>query len=356
MAACSAPGGLAEGGGGSDAANGADEAGGEGVEPVVSANALAPIAALGSNEVVVTVDEMPNFGKEAALARSLRERDVTAAVFVVGERVGTVTPRDGSRYGGDVTVRTGLEAVLENGHLVANHTYSHPIQGAPKAPFNPRGCSYAQLVASPDCPGGRLQAAREVVWAQQLLLAAVNRAGPGRAGQLRKWFRPSGGSWGPGATTASFLSGQLAELANAGDPNFAGFEAPILWHVPVANRSCGATPLIRNGAIDRTVADCRAREGSLVDFECHDLYQLDPAFMPPQRCADNYVRGVAAAGRRGVVLFHGNLDTDDYSKKTIESFVDKVRAGAAGGGVTIVHPDCALGATRGGAVARGACS
>jgi peptidoglycan/xylan/chitin deacetylase (PgdA/CDA1 family) len=317
------------GGGPAESLDEADEA-------IVSSDATARISALGANEIVVSIDEMPNFGKEKALAESLKNKGVTAVVFAVGERIGTVDPKSGSRYGQNVTVLHGLEHVLASGHLVANHTYSHPIGGAPKSPFNPRGCSYAQMATDARC--GEMQAARELVWTQQLLIAAVNRAGAQYGPQLRRWFRPSGGSWD--ASTARHITAQLDELAR-GDRNFSGFEAPIGWHVPVASR-CAAGPLVRGGVIDRELAGCRAREGSLVDWQCHDLYKVDRTFMPPEACADSYLRGVAAAGNKGVVLFHGNLDTDDYSRKTIESFVTKVRAA----GRRVVHPDCAVPATR----------
>jgi len=331
---------------------------GESSEAIVAPDTSSRTNALERGELVLTIDEMPNYGKEEAIARALRESNVTATIFIVGERLGSVRPRDGSVYGAIESVQN-IDSLLQNGHLLANHTYSHPIGGAAKAPYNPRGCSYASMLAGEGCPNGKQQAIREVVWTQQLIIEAVKRAGgadPGRyAGQVRRWFRPSGGSWN-GAGSQSVFSSELDRLVSTGDTTFSGFEAPIGWNVPVAPRQCGGAPIIRNGVIARDQAACRAREGSLVDWECHALYRLDASFMPPAKCADNYMAAVARAGDKGVALFHGNLDTDNYSQALMLSFIAKARAKEVGGKkMRIVHPDCAIPSTRTAAVSRGLC-
>jgi peptidoglycan/xylan/chitin deacetylase (PgdA/CDA1 family) len=316
----------------------------------------ATIGALQSGEVVISIDEMPNYGKEAAIARALRDSGITATIFVVGERPGEIAPREGSAYGAVRRV-ADVKSLLENGHLLANHTFSHPIGGAAKAPYNPAGRSYAQLLAGR--ADERQQALREVVWTQQLILRAISDAGgadPGLyAGQLRRWFRPSGGSWN-GAASQALFDRELRRLA-INDSNFAGFVSPVGWHVPVPPVRCGGAPLIRNGVINRSELACRVSEGSIVDWQCHDVYRIDPNAMPPAACADAYVNALARNGDKGVVLFHGNLDTDDYAQKTILSFVGKARARVVGGkNVRIVHPDCAIPASRKAVAANGFCS
>lgn len=323
--------------------------------PISAEGTTAAIDALERGEVVISIDEMPNYGREATIARDLRAAGVTATVFVVGERLGTIVPREGSSYG-TIDRIADLRSVLENGHLVANHTYSHPIAGAAKAPFNPAGRSYASLLEG--SATDRQQAVREVVWTQQLILQAIKDAGgaePGRyAGQLRRWFRPSGGSWN-GSTSPTIFKRELGRLA-ASDANFSGFEAPIGWHVPVPPQRCGSKPLVRNGVIDRGQVACRAREGSIVDWECHSIFKIDPSAMSASACAENYLNALGRVGEKGVVLFHGNLDAGDYSRALLSAFVTKVRARVvAGKNVRIVHPDCAFGSRRAAAVAAGLC-
>ena len=329
-------------------------------DAIVAPDTSSRTSALERGELVLTIDEMPNYGKEAAIARALREADVTAAIFIVGERLGSIRPRDGSVYGAVESVRN-IDSLLQNGHLLANHTYSHPIGGAAKAPYNPSGCSYARMLDGEGCPNGKQQAVREVVWTQQLIIEATKHAGgaePGRyAGQVRRWFRPSGGSWNGGRFAGCLLAGARPPREHGRYDVSPGSRRQSVGASTVAPRQCGRAPILMNGVIDRAQAACRAREGSLVDWECHALYRIDASFMPPAACADNYMTAVARGGDEGVALFHGNLDTDNYSQALMLSFIAKARAKEVGGkNMRFVHPDCAIPSSRPAAASRGLCA
>lgn len=183
-------------------------------------------SALRDGEIVFTIDD--GIGPASVpMAEVLAARGVTATFFP-GARslgssvrlddmdyaaIGAMTPAEGSLEVHDVAVAR-LAGVVDLGHRIGNHTYSHPIGGYP--PYN---LSFAAL-------GDALQRA-EVVDAHRLIEAALERAAEDHgsvaapASQLR-FFRPPGNSWSERA--AKVLSVEpLAE-----------YRGPIAWDVPAA--------------------------------------------------------------------------------------------------------------------------
>jgi peptidoglycan/xylan/chitin deacetylase (PgdA/CDA1 family) len=213
------------------------------------------------NEVVITIDEVPHTPYSDDVARYLAAEGISAVFFVVGNRVGTV---NGS---GQITSLhpQRLRSIVENGHLLGNHSYDHPVA-------NP---SFCQLTNT--------QQLQQIVFTHTLMDTALKQLNPAYVGNMRRWFRSPGNNWNSGCSALpQTLQGHLG-----------GFRGNVSWSVP--------TPGQRNEDIFCSTRDHATQYA---------------------RCMDPYMSDLRAAGK-GTVLFHGNLA---LTKAMIENFVARARA------------------------------
>lgn len=212
-------------------------------------------------EVVITIDEVPHTPESDDIAAYLADEGITAVFFVVGNRVGTVNAN------GQITSLHAerLRAVVENGHLIGNHSYDHPVG-------NPSFCDLTTT-----------RQLQQIVFTHRIIDSAVKQLGSSYVGNMRRWFRSPGNDWDAGcAALPQTLEGHLG-----------GFRGNVSWSVPDPGHR-------------REDIFCGTRDST-------SQYA---------RCMDPYLSDLRAAGK-GNVLFHGNLD---LSKEMIENFVTRARA------------------------------
>lgn len=212
-------------------------------------------------EVVLTIDEVPHTPGSDDVAEYLASEGITAVFFVVGNRVGTV---DGN--GQVISLHAErLRAIVENGHLIGNHSYDHPV-GDP---------AFCELTTA--------QQLQQIVFTHRLIDTGVKQLGSSYVGNMRRWFRSPGNNWNAGcAALPQALEGQLG-----------GFRGNVSWSVP--------TPGQRREDIFCATRDDASRYA---------------------RCVDPYLADLRAAGK-GTVLFHGNLG---LTEAMIRNFVERARA------------------------------
>lgn len=257
---------------------------------------------LKKKQIVITIDEVPHppnrFVDSDRLARKLEEKDVSAVFFVVGDRFAKISPRPQSSIGTIESVqKEGLQNIVNSGHYVANHSFSHTYPNSTKQiPGLLPSFGYDQLFNSEE---QKLAMKREVVWTNQAISEALGGTNP----KILRWFRPPGGKWAGKRQAcylyAHFTVGKLFEKP--------AYWAPLGWSVPVP--------------------------GGEVDFNCRGRKSAS-------QCANSYMNQLSKAGGKGVILFHGNLvsGNNNYSLDTILAFVDKARAA----GYHIVDPKCLI--------------
>ncbi len=216
---------------------------------------------LQQGEVVLTIDEVPHTPGSDDVARYLSSQGISAVFFVVGNRVGTVNTA------GQVTSvhPERLRAIVENGHLIGNHSYDHPVG-------NPTFCEL-----------GNTQQLQQIVFTHTLIDTALKQLNPAYVGSMRRWFRSPGNNWNAGCSALpQTLEGYLG-----------GFRGNVSWSVPApGNRREDIFCATRDHASQYT------------------------------RCVDPYMSDLRAAGK-GTVLFHGNLG---LTKAMIQNFVERARA------------------------------
>jgi len=157
---------------------------------------------LQDGEVVFTVDDGPGSHSEA-MAEALAQSGASATFFVVANHFGR-SERLEPGPGDALTLLPGglkpLAAILDRGHAIANHTYSHP---------NLQTLTDARLRA-------------EVVDAHRLMEMAVTKLGysPSSHHHLLRFYRSPGNHWLP----------RLASLLNI--QALARYRGPVGWDVP----------------------------------------------------------------------------------------------------------------------------
>lgn len=308
-------------------------------------SSLIRVGQLRENQLVVTIDESPHVEDEvdwtARLAESLKSgaiqaeagTAVQALFFLVGNRLAIsdaaytlpgANSNSLSVNSRSANFRAGtLTPLLQNGHFVANHSFSHPVGGVRHATFNPAGRGYDGLMSSRSATE-RQQAFRELIWTHTLIHEALRTTGADSSRYLRL-FRPSGGSWA-GLAEAQALHAQVAPVAR----NYGG---PVGWTIPERGRradwECFRT--LRAGI---TESELRTHARDCV--------------------AQNYTPGLQGARFKGLVLFHGNLIFQatvpaangvrasnkkvSYSEFVVEEFVRQTKA--QNSNVRFVSPTC----------------
>lgn len=235
--------------------------------PAGSGNGGSEAQSLGSNslttlpadcEIALTFDDGPN-RLTPDLARRLRcEHDITATFFVTGEPITNLGQRN-------------LDEIRRYGHLIANHTYSHPIaNSAQQDKLRAQGVSssdprYVKVTAFTD-----LNLKDKLAQVQQVHDLIKNKV----FGNVFL-FRSPGGNWN--AETARQLNALTFFKYYVGD---------ISWDVP--------------------------REGSLIDFQCSGA-----ANKTPVQCAESYWQDIRARNARGTtVLLHDLIpDSGTYANQ-----------------------------------------
>ncbi|HET6884093.1 MAG TPA: polysaccharide deacetylase family protein [Pirellulales bacterium] len=176
--------------------------------------------------------------RTSELGRYLHDEGIRATFFVIGRHV--------EQYPASV------ERLHHQGHLVGNHTYSHP--------------GLVRFVLEGGDAGWELRKTQE-------LIAPYVNGGP-------VYFRPPYGNWreksdlrGPEDAAHSVVAAALN-----GDDAFANYVGPVLWDI---------------------VAE---------DWEC---WRND---LPPDECAQRYLAEAERVGR-GIVLMHDSSAEDDLRPK-----------------------------------------
>ncbi len=249
----------------------------------------APVAGvnLRDGEIVLTFDDGPATSS-AAVATLLQSKGITGLFFAVSHHLGSV---EGGAARLDSAGVAKLDAVLDAGHVVGNHTHDHCIQGASAC----GGRGMTTLSAA--------EARRQIETADVLIRAAIASAGHD-ASRYLPFFRSPGNAWSP--ALAQTLS-QASLPSNA--------YGPVAWDVP--------------------------RRGE-EDFRCWSEGKSVTS------CAARYVSAFQAmprGGQRAVVLVHDNFT---QARELTERFVNAL-AGTrtkAGNPVRFVHPRCIVGCTR----------
>jgi peptidoglycan-N-acetylglucosamine deacetylase len=183
---------------------------------------------MNAKEIALTFDDGPRT-ESIAFAQWLKDQGVVATFFMTGESVVS-----------NATTRTAPAKIAAMGHLVANHTYTHPIKP-----------SFASLSSS--------QMIEEIAKTDKLIASSIPAGVP-------SLLRTSGGSWS--STVSATLNG---------DPSTKHYLGNIYWDI--------------GGAMD---------EGFGADWACWgSAYKLTPA-----ACGARYLKEIAARGNKGIVLLH----------------------------------------------------
>ncbi|MCA2960745.1 MAG: polysaccharide deacetylase family protein [Silvanigrellales bacterium] len=319
---------------------------------------LIRVGNLQANQLVLTIDESPFYSWTDKLAENLKsgpisengQKPISAVFFVVANKVmddvrgvaeGTADektrafslPKSGSRliniHAANSSFAAGrLNAIVANGHFVANHSFSHPIAGA-ASPFDKRMRGFDGLFRSGE-EAEKNHTVDEVVWTHQVIAQALKNSNP-TGNQYLRWFRPPGGAWAgksQGAAIEGFISKNEAVSKSA-----ANYVGPVGWTVPESGK--------------RADWQCfgQLAEGSrLADAKAHASACV----------SQNYIASLKGAGFRGLVLFHGNLvkkvrmparsgqsellEDFSYSEEVVSEFVRQARALPQG--VQFVSPKC----------------
>ncbi|MEM9493572.1 MAG: polysaccharide deacetylase family protein, partial [Myxococcota bacterium] len=252
--------------------------------PPARSNAFANSAITNGNllpgEFVLTFDDGPR-ASSAQLATLLRNRGVTGLFFAVSSHLG-------SKSGNNVTLNTThhstIRAILDNGHILANHSHNHCIGGSSAC----GGKSFAQL--------SRSDALRQIELPHAIMSATIAKLGHSPRNKLLHFFRSPGNSWSSSAA-------EHVRYARIPDTYF----GPIAWDLPV-----------------------RGEE----DFRCWSQG------MSVSQCAQRYLSAVDRGEvTKGVILVHDNFE---QATELTRMIIDGLHAR----GMRFVHPRCIIGCTR----------
>ncbi|MEM9072494.1 MAG: S-layer homology domain-containing protein [Myxococcota bacterium] len=239
--------------------------------------------ALLDGEWVLTFDDGPR-ANSARVARTLRQKNVTAVFFMVSQHIGTT---DGSGVQLSGTHASSIAEVLRQGHVVANHMHRHCIHG-----LSCRGRGVAELT--------RAEFDSELTRAHRILRAMVADAGYAPREKLLHFFRAPGG-----ATSTSWSATTTAWANLARIP--ANYRGNVAWDVPSPGH-------------DHSLCWGAGRSGP--------------------ECARRYLDNIARNGlRKGVILIHDNME---QSASMVGPLIDGIRAR----GGRFVHPRCVVGCSR----------
>lgn len=181
----------------------------------------------GKNEIVLTIDDGPTVGVTDRMLDVLKKYNVQATFFVVGNRVNNH--------------RALLQRMSDEGHIVANHTVTHP--------------DFSGVTAT--------RAKKEILDAHELINQYITNT-------QYNYFRPPGGNWKP----------SYARTFNRFNSLSSDFKGPVNWDIG------GSVIYERNGEI---------REAA--DWACWSRG------MSVQTCLEGYIKETLRK-KGGVVLFH----------------------------------------------------
>lgn len=197
---------------------------------------------MATKEIALTFDDGPR-AESIEFAQWLKDQGVVATFFMTGKSVES-----------NATTRSAPAKIAAMGHLIANHTYTHPITPA-----------FAAL--------SQQKMVEEIFKTDQLIASAIERGAP-------SLLRTSGGSWS--STVSSTLNG---------NPQTKHYIGNIYWDIggDMAN-------------------------GYGADWACWGTrYNLTP-----QDCGNRYLKEIADRGNKGIVLLHDiHAKTRTMVKETI---------------------------------------
>ena len=197
----------------------------------------------GRKEIIITIDDGPTPGVTEDILDSLKKYNVKATFFAVGSRA--------QKYP-EIMAR-----IVREGHIVGNHTMTHPMIGDIKG-F-----------------GKKRKITREILGAHEFLEQYLGN-------NTRFYFRAPGASW----------QKRAADIVNKSDvgPNYYG---PVLWDI--------------GGSLDKSLFKVRRA----ADWGCWSKG------WSVRTCFKGYVNETDEK-KGGVVLFH---DLKDKSAKLIERYL-----------------------------------
>lgn len=181
----------------------------------------------GKNEIVLTIDDGPTVGVTDKMLDVLKKYNVKATFFVVGSRL-----NNNNRF--------LLRRMSEEGHIVANHTVTHP--------------NFSSISAR--------AAKKEILDAQDLIDSYVTNT-------QYNYFRPPGGSWRSSYASTFNRFNSLSD----------DFKGPVNWDI-------GGSVNYRNGQIYEAA-----------DWACWSKK------MTVRTCLEGYIKETLRK-KGGVVLFH----------------------------------------------------
>lgn len=181
----------------------------------------------GKKEIVITIDDGPTVGVTDRMLDILKKYNVQASFFVVGNRI--------------AKNRFLLDRMAQEGHIVANHTVTHP--------------NFASISA--------FSARREILKAHELIAPYITNT-------QYLYFRAPGGNWRPNYARAFNRFNSLADE----------FKGPVNWDIG------GSVNFERNGEIKEAA-----------DWACWSKK------MSVKTCLDGYIKETLSK-KGGIVLFH----------------------------------------------------
>ena len=196
-----------------------------------------------TNEIVLTIDDGPTKGVTDKILDSLKKYQVKATFFVVGKRV------KGKEY--------LLRRMLNEGHIVANHTYDHPR--------DIRKYGTQQM--------------------KNEFIKAHNSIVPYMGNSDYYYFRAPGGTWSP----------HVANVANSTQLG-RDFRGPIMWDIGGSVKRSG------NGVL-----------AAAADWACWSRNYGYTA----RKCLEGYVNETKSK-RGGIALFH---DLNMKSATLIDAYI-----------------------------------
>lgn len=196
-----------------------------------------------THEIVLTIDDGPTKGVTDRILDSLKKHQVTATFFVVGKRI------RGKEY--------LLKRMLNEGHIVANHTYTHPR--------DIRKFGTAQM--------------------KNEFIKAHNIAAPYMGNGDYYYFRAPGGTWSP----------HVANVANSTRLG-RNFKGPIMWDIG------GSVRRSSNGVLSQAA-----------DWACWSRKYGYSA----RKCLEGYINETKTR-RGGIALFH---DLNMKSAELIDQYI-----------------------------------
>lgn len=213
----------------------------------------------GYKEIVITIDDGPTDGVTDKILDILEHHNVQATFFVVGNRAKKHPEL--------------MERMTREGHIVANHTMTHPHIGKLAQDVN----FFTRRLKK----SAKKKIRQEILGAHELL-------SPYLGNSPKYYFRAPGASWGSKAS----------DLLNKTDISL-NYYGPVLWDI--------------GGQLDKTSSGFVRRAA---DWGCWSYG------WSVQECLQGYVNETLEK-EGGVVLFH---DLSTRSTQLIEGFIKKIKA------------------------------